>query len=280
MPVANNATGTLSLQVQNPAPGGGAGTTFTESVQPNSITLTATGPDGINTGFGDIDFSVAMSAAVTGSAQTAVNWSVAGAGSISSAGVYTPPAVMPANPAVTIQAALASNPAITASYALTLVNPVPVITQRLPEPAIGRRHSLGCLDRDRLCIRNGLDRQFGTVTTTYNSSTSITAQITLPATASGNLSLAAQNPTPGGGTGVALVLPIAGLTMTATNSDGTPIPARRSWGSGQSDHERCKWGRQRESLDAAGSRDSHAPTTRTMPGLPTCASDHAGKLRA
>ena len=45
-----------------------------------SITLTATGIDGVNTGFGEIDFSVAMSAAVTGSAQTAVNWSVAGAG--------------------------------------------------------------------------------------------------------------------------------------------------------------------------------------------------------
>ena len=132
VPVANNATGTLSLQVQNPAPGGGAGTTFTESVQPNSITLTATGPDGINTGFGEIDFSVAMSAAVTGSAQTAVNWSVAGAGSISSAGVYTPPGVMPANPAVTIQAALASNPAITASYALTLVNPLPVLSSANP----------------------------------------------------------------------------------------------------------------------------------------------------
>ena len=159
IPVANNATGTLSLQVQNPAPGGGAGTTFTESVQPNSITLTATGPDGINTGFGDIDFSVAMSAAVTGSAQTAVNWSVAGAGSISSAGVYTPPGVMPANPAVTIQAALASNPAITASYALTLVNPVPVGAQRLLEPGVGRRDGFSCLDRDRVCIRNSLDGQ-------------------------------------------------------------------------------------------------------------------------
>ena len=61
----------------------------------------------------------------------------------------------------------------------------------------------------------------GTVTTTYNSPTSITAQVTLPASASGNLSLAAQNPTPGGGTGAALVLPIAALTMTATNPDGT-----------------------------------------------------------
>ena len=43
----------------------------------------------------------------------------------------------------------------------------------------------------------------------------------LPATASGNVSLAAQNPTPGGGTGTALALPIPGLTMTATNPGGT-----------------------------------------------------------
>ena len=98
VPVANNATGTLWLKVQNPAPGGGGGTVFAESVAANSITLTATGPDGTNTGFADIDFGVAMSAAVTGSLQTAVNWSVTGAGSISSAGVYTPPAVMPATP--------------------------------------------------------------------------------------------------------------------------------------------------------------------------------------
>ena len=53
--MANNATGTLSFQVQNPIPGGGPGTTFTESVEPNSIALTATGVDGVNTGYADMD---------------------------------------------------------------------------------------------------------------------------------------------------------------------------------------------------------------------------------
>ena len=207
--------------MQNPAPGGGAGTTFTESVQPNSITLTATGPDGINTGFGEIDFSVAMSAAVTGSVQTAVNWSVAGAGSISSAGVYTPPAAVPANPAVTIQAALASNPAITASYALTLVNPLPVLSSANPtRPVLGGTVSM-VLTGTGFVPGTVLTASAGTITTTYNSPTSITAQVTLPASASGNLSLTPQNSTPGGGTGAALVLPIAALTMTATNPDGT-----------------------------------------------------------
>ena len=47
VPVAVNATGSLNLQVANPTPGGGTGNSFTESVAPNSITLTAvtrTGP--------------------------------------------------------------------------------------------------------------------------------------------------------------------------------------------------------------------------------------------
>ena len=48
--VAPNASGTLTLQMQNPAPGGSAGSTFTESVMPNSISLTATNSDGTNTG--------------------------------------------------------------------------------------------------------------------------------------------------------------------------------------------------------------------------------------
>ena len=96
------------------------------------MSLTATDADGTNTGTAELGVTVTMSAAVTGSSQTAVNWSVTGAGSISSAGVYTAPASMPASQAVKIQAALASNPAITASYTLNIVNPVPVITSVNP----------------------------------------------------------------------------------------------------------------------------------------------------
>ena len=133
MPVAADATGTLSPQVQNPAPGGGAGTTFIESVEPTSISLTATGEDGINTGYADVDFTVNMSAAVTGSLQTAVNWSLMGPGSITGAGVYTPPTDLAATHFATICATLASNSAITAKYPVNIVFPIPTITASSPE---------------------------------------------------------------------------------------------------------------------------------------------------
>ena len=97
-----------------------------------------------------------MSAAVTGSLQTAVNWSVTGAGSISASGVYTAPEAMPANRAVTIQATLASNPAITSSYGLNFVNPVPLAITVAPSASTWNNHA-GYADGNRL---RALDRHF------------------------------------------------------------------------------------------------------------------------
>ncbi len=197
--VAANATGSLTLQPQNPAPGGGLGAQFIENIQSTSITLTATGADGINTGYADIDFNVAMSAVVSGSMQTGINWSVVGPGSISSNGVYTPPSTIPANTAVKISATLASNSAITASYSLTLSNPLPVIANASPLmlPA-GATTSLtlsgtGFVPQTVILV-NGQ-----AVTTTYTSPTAVVASIPVAASATGNLMLQAQNPSPGGG---------------------------------------------------------------------------------
>ncbi len=200
VPVANTASGMLSLQVQNPAPGGGAGTTFTESVETPSIVLTATGVDGVNTGFADIDFSVAMSAAVTGSIQTAVNWSiVSGPGSISSAGVYTPPAVMPANPAVTIQAALASNPAITASYQVDIVNPVPTITAAGPAIIPAGATTAVAFTGTGFVPSTVIESNGSAMPTTYVSPTSITAEISVIAAATGDLQMQAYTASHTGG---------------------------------------------------------------------------------
>ncbi len=64
-----------------------------------------------------------MGATVSGSLQTAIDWSVVGPGSISSTGVYTPPTAIGDTSSATIHATLASNSAITASYVITLFNP-------------------------------------------------------------------------------------------------------------------------------------------------------------
>lgn len=72
---------------------------------------------------------------VTGSANTAVTWSVNGVnggsaatGTISSAGLYTAPASLPATPTVTVRATSAANPAGVAQATVTLVPPPPPVS--------------------------------------------------------------------------------------------------------------------------------------------------------
>ena len=128
---------------------------------------------------------------------------------------------MPANTSVTITATTSASPIVSASYTLTLLNPVPVITSASRTQAVPGGTVSVVLTGTGFVSATVLTASSGTVTTTYNSPTSITAQITLPASASGNVSLVPQNPTPGGGTGTALALPIAAVTITATDPDGT-----------------------------------------------------------
>jgi len=221
VPVAANASGTLNFQIQNPTPGGGAGTTFTETVDAPTIALTATDKEGTNSGTANLNETVNLAAAVTGSEVTTVTWSVTGGGSISTTGVYTPPTAIPASNSITITAALTSNPNITASYTLSLLDPAPVLTSAsVPQLAAGATatatlYGSGFVPSTTFTVTGG------TITTTYQSPTNITAQITVPATGSGNLTITAVNAAPGGGTSAAITIPIWTITLTATDPDGT-----------------------------------------------------------
>ena len=220
VPVVANASGNLTLQVVNPTPGGGAGTTFTETVDAPAITLTATDKEGTNSGTANLNETVTMAAAVTGSEVTTVTWSATGGGSISSAGVYTPPTSMPASTAVTITAALTANPAITASYTLNLLDPAPVLTSASVLQLTAGATTTATLYGTGFVPSTVFNVTGGTITTTYQSPTSVTAQITVPATGSGNFTITAVNAAPGGGTSAAVTIPIWTITITATNPDG------------------------------------------------------------
>jgi uncharacterized protein (DUF1800 family) len=199
VPVATDATGTLSLQVSNAATGGAAGNTFTETVAPTSISLTATGEDGVNTGYALEDYTVAMSASVSGSMQTAVNWSVVGSGSISSVGVYTPPPVIPSNPVDTIYATLASNPAVTAAYSVNIANPVPTLTASSLSMVPAGESTLVTFTGTGFVPSTVAQVNGAAVPTTYISPTSLTAQLIIADTATGTLSVQADTPAPNGG---------------------------------------------------------------------------------
>ncbi len=99
--------GTFAVTVAHPDPGG-------QVSAPVNITVTAAPPTPVSVSIAPGSASSALGAAtqftatVTGTANTAVTWT-ATAGSISSAGLYTAPASMPASPSVTIRATSAAD---------------------------------------------------------------------------------------------------------------------------------------------------------------------------
>jgi uncharacterized protein (DUF1800 family) len=123
-------------------------------------------------------------ATVTGLASTAVNWYVNGVqssatyGSIDANGLYTAPMSVPANPTVTIQAVSAMDPTVVGAAQSTIKTPGPVLTTLTPSSV-----TVGSF----VVTINGTGFQPGasvilnstTLTTTYVSSTQLSASGTM-----------------------------------------------------------------------------------------------------
>ena len=218
VPVAANASGSVTLQVQNPSPGGGSPVSVSLPIPVNSIALAPTSQTGPVVALGG---TIKIGATVTGSLLTTVTWGVSGAGTITTGGTYTAPTSMPTG-SVAVTATLVSNPAITASYPLTLVDPVPALKSASPNQALAGATASITLSgtgfvQGTVILVNGV-----AVPTTYNSATSVVAQISAPAGSGTSLSVQAQDPAPGGGTSAAMLLPVATLQISATDPvDGT-----------------------------------------------------------
>jgi uncharacterized protein (DUF1800 family) len=223
IPVAANGTGTLTLQAQNPAPGGGLGTTFSEAIAATSLTLTGLNAAGTITSQAPLGSPVLMGATASGTLQSTVTWSLTGAGTLSNNGVYTAPATLPSNTSVTITAALVSNPAITASYTLQIVNPVPSLISANPPQLLTGGSQLVSLVGANFVPGTTVTVNGTALSTTYVDYSHVTVLVPVAANATGSLTLGAQNPAPGGGTGSTLTESIApvSITLSATNPNGT-----------------------------------------------------------
>jgi uncharacterized protein (DUF1800 family) len=219
-----SASGSLPIAVVNPTPGGGSSNTLQVPVATPAITLTASSIDGTNTGTGRLGLSEQISASVSGTTSTAVTWTLQGAGSISSTGLYTAPTAMPANSAVTITATLGALPSVTASYKLTLVNPVPRITSNMPATLTGTSNAVSLwgvgIVPGSVVLVNG-----SPVATSVVASNEVTANVSATAGQTAPVSLTIQNPLPGGGISTPLSLPVSvpsGISvLPATFGTGT-----------------------------------------------------------
>lgn len=128
-------TGTLSFAVRQPAPGAVTGNTLTVPVNAAAVTV-AVAPSAASVALGA---SQTFSSTVTGTANTALTWTVNGVvggapdiGTITSVGLYTAPSVMPASTAVTIRATSVASPATYAQAVVTLIPPPATVTVSPP----------------------------------------------------------------------------------------------------------------------------------------------------
>jgi uncharacterized protein (DUF1800 family) len=125
-----SSAGTIQFAVRQPGDGSVTGNAVAVKVAAVAVTV-AVAPSSATM---NLSASRTFTATVSGSADTSVTWSVNGVnggssvlGTISSAGLYTAPAVMPASSTVTLRAASVASPAAFAQSVITLVAPPPPV---------------------------------------------------------------------------------------------------------------------------------------------------------
>jgi len=165
---------------------------------PPAITVTIAGTPQVRLGA-----TVQFTAAVANSTNPLVTWQVNGTtggsaaiGTISTTGLYTPPAVLPTSNSVTIAAVSQAAPTISGTLTESILNPIPTLTAAsASQTAPGTTYQLTVTGSSFV---NGAQIQLAgtSVTTTFVSATALHATVTI---AAGTTSVAVDvlNPNPG-----------------------------------------------------------------------------------
>jgi len=173
-----------------------------------------------------------FSATVAGSSNTAVTWQVNGAtggsaatGTISSSGMYVAPTTVPSSNTVTVRAVSSADASATGSSAVTLQNPVPVLTSIAPTSVPAGAFAIkvngsGFVSGAQVLLAGA------PLATTFVSSTQLTAAGS--ESSAGTFAVAVMNPNPGSATSAS-----QNLQVTST-SGGNPPPSCSAMSLGQS----------------------------------------------
>ena len=164
--------------------------------------------------------NLTFAAAVTGSTNTSVTWSVnnvsggsAALGTIDSTGKYAAPSTLPSPNSVTVKAVSAADSTKSSSSAVTLLNPTPVLSGINPAATNLGNYTLTVTGSKFLSgahvMMNG-----SALTTTFVSATQLTA--TGNATSAGTYPVTVQNPDPGSSSSSAINFQVNGSTQTSS----------------------------------------------------------------
>jgi uncharacterized protein (DUF1800 family) len=205
--ITSSQIGNVMFTVKNPDPGGAGSASMSAQVT-NTPAITiqiAPGSASLHPGG-----TQAFSAAVTGTANSAVTWSVntPGGGSttlgfISSQGTYSAPAGVPNPNTITVTATSVADPTKSSSATVTLLNSAAMVTSVNPSNIAVGAFSITVTGSGFV---SGSVINFGgqALTTTFVSATELTASGTAIAAQIGTVPVTVTNPNPGGSTSGAL----------------------------------------------------------------------------
>jgi uncharacterized protein (DUF1800 family) len=204
----NAQVGTVNITVQNPAPGPNVSGAISAQVKGSLITVQVSPATGVIRAGAQQVFA----AAVTGTSDTAVSWSVNGiaggnatVGTIVGNGNYLAPTLLPNPNTVTVTATSTADSTATGNAAVTLGNPVPVLSSVIPkEMVVGISFNLTITGSG---FMNGSVVNFGSqqLTTTFISPTQLTATGTATAAQVGNVPISVTNPNPVSATSASII---------------------------------------------------------------------------
>jgi uncharacterized protein (DUF1800 family) len=227
--------GTVQISVQNPDPGKITSTTSL------SVQVGAAGqvsvlviPSTVQIHAGDFfTFRTAVNGA---GGNTAVKWAINGVangnatlGTISAGGIYVAPATLPSPNTIQVQATSLLDTTATSSAAVTLTNPLPIVTSVVPANVPVGDFTLVVSGQKFV---NGAVVSFaGTfLPTTFVSSTLLTATGTATAAEAGIVQVSVINPDPGSATSNVVALQVGSSGNGLSTSAAARLLEQSTWG--------------------------------------------------
>ena len=200
---AKGQEGTVAFTVKNPDPGGAGSSSLSAQVTNTPAIAVQISPTSVTLHAGDRQ---RFNAAVTGTSNTGVTWSVdnqsggsAGIGYATSQGDYLSPGNIPNPNTITFTATSVADPTKSSSATVTLVNPTPVVTAVTPASIGVGAFSITVTGTGFV---SGSVINFGgqALTTHALSGTELTASGVATSGQIGTVSVSVTNPNPGGST--------------------------------------------------------------------------------
>lgn len=214
---SGGSTGGTSTGTSGGSSTGGASSSST-------VQVSVSGPSSVRIGS-----SVQLSASVNGTASGSVTWTVNGVvggnsavGTISTDGLYTPPAVLPNPNSVAIAATTNTSPAASGTLTESLLNPAPGLTTSQPSTLLVGTDATVTLSGSGFVSGSTILVNGTAVSTVYMSSSQLTATVSGSLLASGSVTFAVRNPDPGSSTSNSITVSTTAMPADTAQISLTP----------------------------------------------------------